>query len=261
MLLTTPSQNLRKARVDFKIDEFRRLVKQKGMRLDWEMTADCPCSSKSSSSFSLDLSSVSDIDADVSGNNPSCPVCNGRGLVRHSIQEIQGIITNANGDDVVGKYGLVHKADVKITLEPEHLPSFGDRFILKDSVVVWRETLTMPAGATVTTTKPIVIRTLELAAGQTEVGVLYIQKTDNDGLGIDEELNQADIQINPDGTLTFLNNAPALGTKFSITYYTHPTYVVTEHPHTFRDTFLRINNQEVFSPMMVQTECKMETIR
>lgn len=260
MLLTTPTQNLTKARVDFKIDEFRRLVKQKGMRLDWEMTLPCPCSNKSSVDFGLDLSNVSDIDADSSGNNVSCPVCSGKGFVRHSKQEIQAIVFNANGEKTVEKHGVHHKSDIKITLEPEHLPSHGDRFIFKDSVIVWNETITMPVSDTITLSRPIVIRSLLLDSGATNIGILYVQKTDANGLGIDEEIPQTDLQINIDGSLTFLNaaNRPLAGTKLSISYYTNPSYVVTGHPHTFRDTFLRVNNTEIFSPMMVQTECKLE---
>lgn len=260
MQLNTPAQNLKKSRVDFKIEEFRKLIKQKGADLEWEMTVECPCENKSSTDFGLDLTSVTDINADSSGNNSSCPVCKGKGFRRFGKQEIKAIIAEAGGTEELAKYGVVKKQTIKITLEPEHLPSYGDRFKLINNVMIKRETVIMPAGDTVELSSPISSRTLLLAGGETDVGVMFIQRTDANGLGIDEELNQDDIQINADGTLTFLNplTTPTEGTKFSISYYANPVYVAVSHPHSIRDTFIRKNNTEVFSPMVVQIECRLE---
>jgi|GEM_PF-5248971 len=259
MILQTPEQQLKKARVDFRIDEFRRLIKQKGMRLDWVQTINCPCTNQTSTDFSLDLTGVSDINADASGNNVSCPVCQGKGLVSHSRQEILAIVADSSKEEGVSKKGLHYTGKVKITLEPEHLPSWGDKFILKDSVVVQREIVTMPSGDTVTLTYPVVNRLLNLQNGSTEVGILYIQQSDLSGLGIDSA-TIPEHTILPDGSIQFTNELtkPQAGTKISISYYTNPVYVVTEFPHTFRDTFLLENNVQSFSNMPVQIFAKQE---
>jgi len=259
MLLPTPEQSLVKGRADFNIVEFRKLIKQKGLVLSWEQTIECPCSAQSSVDYGLDLRNVADEDANRGGRRPDCGACGGTGLIRHSIQDIKAIATSAEGEETVGKYGLLKQEKIKFTLEPEHLPSYGDRFILKNSVIVWRETLKMPAGDTLTTSRPIVARNLELLNGPETVGVLYVQQTDASGNGLLIDIPQSDMTI-INGTVQFTNpaNRPAEGTSLSIAYYSNPVYTVIEYPHTIRDTFLRIKNVEVFTPMLVQCEAKME---
>jgi|13_taG_2_1085334.scaffolds.fasta_scaffold02429_3 hypothetical protein len=261
MLFPLPAQLLNKGRADFKVVEFRKLIQQKGLNITWEQALECPCSIKSSTNYGLDLLEVVDSDVNSSGYAPDCTICNGIGIVRHSAQTIKALITSASGEEVSGKYGLLKQEKIKITTEPEHLLSYGDRITLKDSVIVFRETLKMPnAGVNITPSRPIITRNLNLASGETPVGVLYIQKSGVDGLGIAGGVNQEDIQINAGGaSITFLNGSePAAGTNLTISYYANPTYVIIEYPHTLRDTFLRTNNQEVFSPMLVQAEAKME---
>lgn len=261
MLLPTPQQLLNKGRADFKIGEFRKLIQQKGLFITWEQALECPCQIKSSSNYGLDLMDVVDADVNSSGYAPDCAVCNGVGIVRHSAQTIKALVTSAEGEETSGKYGLLKQESIKITTEPEHLLSYGDRITLNNSVIVFRETLKMPAaGVDITPSRPIITRSLNLASGATDVGVLYIQKSGLDGLAIAGGVDQADIQINAGGSsITFLNGSePVAGTMLTISYYANPTYVITEYPHTLRDTFVRTNNQEVFSPMLVQAEAKME---
>lgn len=261
MLLPTPAQLLNKGRADFKVGEFRKLIQQKGLNITWEQALECPCSIKSSTNYGLDLIDLTDSDVNKSGYAPDCPVCDGIGIVRHSAQTIKALVTSAEGEETSGKYGLLKQERIKITTEPEHLLSYGDRVTLTDSVIVFRETLKMPAaGVDVSTSRPIITRTLNLAGGATNVGVLYIQKSGADGISIAGGVDQADIQINAGGaSITFLNgSAPVAETNLTISYYANPSYVITEYPHTLRDTFLRVNNAELFSPMLVQTEAKME---
>jgi len=263
MLFPVPQQNLTLTRADFRITEFRKLVQQKGLRLQWEQTLSCPCTTKTQNNFKMNLSGVSDISAKAAGNSPSCPVCNGKGLIRHSAQEIKGIITSATGEEKVDKYGLVRDERVKITVEPEHLPSYGDKFTLKDSVIVWNEIVTMPTvGNTIELKSKIVTRSLNLASGPTNVNILYIQKTDATGNAIlDGTVPTTDFTVNVlTNEITFTNPAtrPLADSRISVSYYTNPSYVVVEYPHTFRDTFVNANATENFTPMVVQVECRME---
>lgn len=261
MLLPTPDQSLTKTRADFRIQEFRKLIKQKGLVLTWQQTIDCPCNIQTSVDGRLDLLNVVDIDAQKGGHRSDCNICGGSGLIRHSEQDIKAIVTKSEGEEIVEKHGLLRIESINLTLEPEHLPSYGDRFVLKDSVIVWREVLVMPAGGTLTTTKPIVERTLTLQTGDSVVGVLYIQTTDSTGQTIiAAQIPDTDYTINANGSITFTNaaNAPAEGTRVAISYYTNPSYVVSEYPHTLRDTFIREKSIEVFSPMLVQCKAKMD---
>lgn len=263
MLFPVPQQNLTATRADFRITEFRKFVQQKGLRLDWEQTLPCPCTVKTKDNFKLDLTNISDINANSAGNSPNCPVCGGKGLIRHSVQEIKGIITNASGDEKIEKYGLARDEKIKITLEPEHLPSYGDRFTFKDSVIVWNEIITMPnIGDVIELKSNIVTRSLNLVTGQTDVNILFIQKTGLDGNAIlngDVPLTDFIVDTNTN-QIIFTNplTKPLANTKVSVSYYTNPSYVVVEYPHTFRDTFIHNNNTENFTPMLIQVQCKME---
>jgi len=260
MLLNTPAQSLTKTRADFRIEEFRKLIKQKGLRIEWQQTIECPCFLKSSSSLNLNLSGVNDINANESGSNPSCAACGGSGFIRHSAQEIKAITTNAGGEQEVGKYGLYRREKIKFTLEPEHLPSYGDRFIMKDSVIIYRDKIEITQAGSCTLNKVPQTRNLNLAAGLTPVNILYIHRSDADGNALaDGEVDLADITLNGQ-VLTFNNPAttPVIGSKISVAYYINPSYVVINHPHSIRDTFVRKNAAEIPSPMPVQVECKME---
>lgn len=264
MQLPVPEQNLKKTRVDFRPEEFRKLVQQKGYRLLWQQRAICPCSIKTTANnFKLDLSNVSDITAKVAGNSPSCPVCKGKGFIAHSSQQVKGIVTHASDKEEVLQNDLISRVGgVNITLEPEHLPSYGDLFTMVDAVRVYREVIEMPAvGNSIITRQPIVARNLNLATGQKTVAILYIHKSDVNGNSIlNGEIVDTDFTVNVNtNTITFTNNAtkPAANTRVSVTYYTHPTYVATEFPHTFRDTVtMRKSDNESFPNMLVTVKCR-----
>lgn len=263
MIFPVPQQNLVLARADFRIVEFRKLVQQKGLRLQWEQTVDCPCTIKTNNNFKLDLANISDVSAKFAGHNQACPVCNGKGLIRHSSQEIKGIITNATGDEKNDKSGIIKKDYVKITLEPEHLPSYGDKFTLKDSVIVWKEIVNMPnASDSIELQSQLVTRSLLLSTGVKDVNILYIHRSDSNGLAVlNGEIPETDYIVDLiTNTIQFTNplTRPVAGSRLVIAYYTNPTYIVDEYPHTIRDTFVRANNIENFSPMLVQVQCRME---
>jgi hypothetical protein len=253
-------QNLGRTRADFLVKEFRQLLAQKGLVVQWEQTIECPCNQQSSSSFGLDLANVTDINSESSGNNTDCPSCNGLGFIRHSSQEIQAIITNAEGEELVGTYGTLKKEDVKITLLPEHLVSYGDRITIKNSVLVWREINTVDALGEFTTQRPIITRDLELSTGNVNVGVLYAHKTDINGVALGE-VPVDDITVDPvSGKITFTNplTAPNPNTRLSVAYYANPTYSIISYPHSFRDTNVRKNQQEVPTAMLIQAMGRLD---
>lgn len=264
MLLPTPNQRLDRTRADFIMREFRQLIKQKGLQITWEQTIECPCNQQSSQNFGLDLQNVVDIDSDASSNNPDCPTCKGLGLIRHSSQAIQGIATSSEGEEINGEYGVLRAEEIKFSLEPEHLPSYGDRFTLTNSVILWREVLEVNAQGKVETSKPIITRTLNLLNGDTDVNVVYIHKTTLDGVApIDGQIPEGDFILDANGLIEFTNpaNAPDVGTKISVAYYANPTYIVISYPHTIRDTMVRFQQNEIPTPMVVQVKAKMEVDR
>lgn len=257
-----PNKTYERTRPDFDVEKFRELVLQKGLNLEWQQTLHCPCY-VSSNEFNLDLLNVND-EIQQEGANPNCPTCSGEGLIRHSSQEIRAIITHAKGKFDTKEYGTSNNAEIKLTLLPEHLPSFGDRFTMKNSVIVRNEILTYSGNATMNLSYPIITRDLDLSTGIQSTGILSIYITDANGL-VNQEVDLSTVSIGLNGELTWNGvnagvDLPINGGKFAIQYYTNPVYVVTDHPHTLRDTFKKIKGIETFKPMPVQCLARLENV-
>lgn len=230
-------------RVDFREEQFRRLVLTKGVDVSWEMCAECPCSRKSSDLPMSGFLTIGQTTSSTGESRPDCPTCDGRGFYWHSEQEIKAIVSSAKGTGERREIGDYLKGSVQFSLLPEHLPGVGDRFTMKDSVLVYKETLIRRAGVLQKTRYPIESRTLSLSTGDTALDVLQMIKADDDGLTqIGSTLTKGtDFEVTVDGTIDFtlgdaLGSAPSVNQRFSITYYAKPRYYVQDHPHTHRDT-------------------------
>lgn len=272
-ILPPKLQRLDKVRADFFVDGFKQLLAQKGLRLLWEQRQPCPCYI-TTNEYNFDLNSVNDINDDV-GVNPTCPVCRGGGLVKHSSQEIRGIVSGVSSDYDSNDFGTVILPEVLLTLLPEHLPSFGDRFTLLDSAMIRQEVLdfadAVPQGAVfdLALSFPAVIRTLELDPDNVEKTILSIYYTDDSGNTVGElpetdgvgttlwSYNEADNAIRFFGGVAGVNR-PFDTSKISISYYSNPTFSIFGQPFAIRDTFLRKKGVEVPTPMPIQAYAKLE---
>jgi len=262
-LIETEKQKT-KTRVDFRIDEFRKLMIQKGLNITWYQSAECPCHEKSSA-FGLDLNSYTDISSATGHRKNNCPVCKGSGFILHSAQVIKAICTASRGDVKTGNYGQVRDEFMEFTFFPEHLPSYGDHMILNDSVLIWRELFDKTANNIETLSHTIVERELILATGEKTVGVLYLHITDANGNALVNGERIQDIHFGiTDGKIDWTKgttpNPPATGVKYSVAYYTHPQYVLIDHPHSVRDTILKNRSTlavDTPTPMLVQARGKL----
>lgn len=93
----------------------------------------------------------------------------------------------------------------------------------------------------------------------------YVDEPSFNGTLVSGELQEGlDFQIRNDGQIDWTlgvsaGTAPTNGEFYSVTYYTHPTYVVDSIPHTFRDATTRIKtNQDTLSVYPTQVMCKLE---
>lgn len=262
-------QSLSLTRADFDIATFRRLIAQKGLKVEWKQSGECPCQPKSVDR-GFDLTDIDDIDSGT-GNVMGCPVCNGTGLVYHSPQEIQAIITNAEGEYLNARYGGYREGLVSITLNPEHLPVFGDRFTLTDSVMLYRETITMVDGQQIYPLRfPIASRTVTLATGEKTHDIIFMAVTDPD-TGLTEDHGNDDLAedwrgpnvgfvVTADGKFQ-RNNLTRLanGSRVSLTYFIHPAYTVVSYPNSIRDTRIRKkSNVDKHTPMPIRVQAKLE---
>jgi hypothetical protein len=259
-----PNQN----RVDFRVVEFRRLIETKGLNMVWSQSSECPCRFNTTTDFNFNLVGVDDLPLGI-GANTACPVCEGSGVFTHSPQPVKGIFTRSQenpptengGPDSIGEY---RREQAKITLLPEHLPHNGDVFVLTDSFMVYRETAVMKTGDVQSLRYPVAVRTLNLADGVTQVGVLYLMTSDTNNEASGELVAGEDFEIDEDGNLDFSICLPAkrppVGSYFSVSYYIHPRYTVIQSVHTIRDTFTRLKSlTNIHEALPVQVDVQLDT--
>jgi len=260
--ITETEKQKNKARVDFRLDEFRKLMVQKGLNVTWYQSAHCPCF-ENSNDFGLNLRDYNDTNSKTGHNRTSCPVCKGTGTILHSAQTIRVIATQSKGDVKHGMYGQMRDEFMDFTFYPEHLPSYGDHIVLNDSVIVWRELYEKSSSNLETLSHPIVQRDLVLTTGEKTVGVLYLHVTDTNGNQVAERIQDVHFGITNgkiDWTKGTTPTPPPVGSKYSIAYYVEPHYVIIDHPHSVRDTVLKNRTTlavETPAPLLVQARAKL----
>lgn len=263
MIFESPEQSLTLTRGDFDEATFRRLVAQKGLTLRWTQSSECPCQPKSQDQ-GFDLAGIDDIDSGVD-HTVECPVCKGKGLIYHSAQEVQGIVTAAEGEYLNVRFGGYREGLINITLNPEHLPCFGDRFELTQSVMLYRETIEVSDAASVPLRFPIANRDLNLKDGPVSLDIIYAHRTDEaTGLAlVDGDITNTDATTYytvVDGEIVWdVANKPPVGSRVSFSYFIHPSYTVVSYPNSIRDTKVRKKSPtEAFVPMLVKVQAKLE---
>jgi len=259
MLLPLPDRSLRTGRVDFRDDDLSRVIMQKGLALRWTQSAPCPCSSRTNE-LNLDLDYIGAGDASIDTQyNPGCPVCDGGGTIYHSAQTVQGIVTRAEGQYLNARFGGYRDGVINITLEPEHLPSFGDRFEILDSVMLYQETIEDNGADTLPLRFPIIPRTITLATGDVTVGVMYAAYAGVDFQTVNTELSEGvHFSINAQGEIAWIDKPVGIS-KFSFTYFIHPTYTCIAFANSVRDTHIRRKSPvERVASLPVRIECKLE---
>jgi hypothetical protein len=253
-------------RVDWLNEEFRKQFYTRSVSVLWEMCNECPCSN-SNEGLILDLPSIT-TDLQKHGEVRSdCPTCKGIGYFWHSKQETRALITSASNDQSrFHEFGEYARGMVNITLLPETLPGFGDRFTMVDSSMRYNETRVRKAGAVQTLRNPIVPRILDTQGGATTMRVLNLQVANISGVtpSTSSLIEGVDFDVTDDGEIDFtkgdLNgHAPLVGVRFAITYFAHPRYYVADNPHTHRDSrYVRKSTDENIRLMPVQCKATLE---
>jgi len=251
-------------RVDFNMEEYRKFIFAKGIDLEWEQCAECPCS-RSASDFTLNL--IESTTQATGEARPDCSLCDGIGYFWHSAQQIRAIMSGASSNtEKFAVYGEYARGMVSVSSLPEHLPAYGDRFTVLNSVMVFRETRTRTSSAIEALRYPIQSRTLDLVNGQQSVRVLRLQYADTDGLSaLSNYLTEdTDFIVTNDGKIDFslgdtAGTAPATGIRYSVSYFARPRYYVADHPHTHRDSvYIRKSVTESPLSLPIQVQCSLE---
>ena len=251
-------------RVDFRPEQFRKFILQAGLQVQWEQAQECPCKRKGNE---LDLALSVPTGSRTAESRIDCEMCKGKGYFHHSAQTIIAVVTSSRENpDRFRIYGEYADGMIGLSLLPEHLPAWGDRFTLLDSVLLFRETRVRGAGAIESLRFPIVSRLLDLAGGSTSVDVLQVHRGNADGTADQAgELDQdVDFEVTPGGDVDFTlgdvaQTAPVEGSRYAVSYYAHPRYMVVDHPHAFRDTFIKTKQVDpTFAPLPVQCDARLE---
>lgn len=211
--------NKLRPRSDLAIGEFRKNILTHGMRTTWEMAAQCSCSRK----MTMTSDSVASLSRTISGDTlekqPDCPACGGKGWFYHSAQEIKVVALASTRDPSRNAEGYIWAdtpSGIKLSMLPEHLPGYMDRFTMLDNTMSYSDVLVRGentgSSALIDILKyPVASRTLLLGdpsdttvKNVTSIDVLYCRKADLNGRMLDQELvKDTDFEIESDGNINW----------------------------------------------------------
>tara|TARA_E500000305_G_C4025877_1_gene241788 strand:- start:2256 stop:3023 length:768 start_codon:yes stop_codon:yes gene_type:complete len=244
----------KRARVDYDMSRFRKLIEQKGLKVGWSRSIECPCSPKSESQYGLDLAEVTDINVG-SGFALNCTKCKGKGLFHEAEREIDAILTSATGEYLNAIHGGYREATISITMLPEHIPCFGDRIVLKDSVMLFREVVVCDGNTTPLRFDIVDYNTDYASAAE---NVVYAHATNADGTTATNPLVKGTDFIVANNQISWIIPQDQ-GTRVTFTYYINPTYTIISYPNSIRDTkVMRKASEQSHQPLLVRAQAKLE---
>jgi hypothetical protein len=265
-------------RADHQLLQYVQQIYSDGVYAIWQQAAECPCRQRAQEILP---GSPGPSTAWGREPRPDCPVCAGMGYYLHSEQEIRLLVLGVQrhaqipGSNAVAEYA---DGECYLTTLPEHVPSYLDRFTLRDSVVVYRETaqrreVSPGVGETISATRyPIRSQTYTLLTGpggapqSVVVNVLALQSTQEDGStepGL-QLVRGVDFTVTQDGRIDWTlgdvtGKAPPPGGWYGISYYCRPVYVVIDHPHPLRDVFVQLKSPtESFVRLTILARARLE---
>lgn len=221
------------ARVDFRTDiPFANQIEWHGVRWAWSRMTVCPCKGFNDQTDQTD---------------PGCLYCNALGwrpiqttgyvsdkdktgqftpvqqalITKNKAMVIRGIATSMSSQpnmfSVLGNWGL---GTVMVTVRPENKLGYYDRLVYLDDVMPYSEIVTVDAADTLKLHYPA-----EALNALSETV---------------KEYGDADVVLTDDGNVQWLpGKKPAAGTRLSVHYLCHPTFVVIEFPHLIRSVDVR----------------------
>jgi hypothetical protein len=265
-----PGQDRIGGRVQMQVQRNIRFIETQGNRLAWSRASDCPCSSVNDQTQQADPTcpichgtnliyfgpenyivppTVGDLDpvqqklvlGGLTANGKTAP---SSAVIRGLMQRIATDQTSVNR---VGPwmFGVAH-----VTVRPENIIGFMDRLVQLDALVNFSESVEFVHDGN--DSIPQVLPLRYYAVG---VNAVHAVNPANPSQVIryeeqqDFEIGGANCVIRSNESETgavvwYPGKAPVSGTKLSIHYSMHPTWVVMEHPHNTRivTTFLREPN-------------------
>lgn len=211
-------------RVDFKVGSFDALIDKHGYYLEHYHALQCPC-----------------YDLQTGHPDPTCQYCES-GWQYYGRQEIQGIITGLQSEKQFIEPGGLLLGTMQLTVKAEVDLGYHDRIVNRKSLIAFSELLIRGTGETDRARFEMVDILRVVGPG----GVVYTPI-------LDYEVSAGSIQWTGTG------QAPSAGSRYSVAYRMHPTWLVLSHVHVVRDTHIKFRQVEpVHHRLPIQAICKLE---
>ncbi|HRE87588.1 MAG TPA: hypothetical protein PK095_00490, partial [Myxococcota bacterium] len=196
-------------RVDFSPDEFRAQIQGWGHRMRWERALRCPGSQNYVDAYD------ETIQARVRSCRRGCPDCDGLGYIYTAAQDCKALVNDASADKkFLQTFGEMAFGAVRLSLLPEHLPGWRDRFTDLDGARLYQEPPRIRKGAIEQLTYPILTRSMIVGspgnptkALRREIGVTVIRKASVAGDSLPGDLvHGVDFRITADGAIEWIDS-------------------------------------------------------
>lgn len=242
--------------VDVDGGDIRRHVVGKSVRLWWEQAVQCPCRS---------VQELNGVTRSTGEPSSTCTFCSGAGIMYVNGQQIVAMMTSTSESSILyHEYGQYAKGTAWLTLLPEHVADYLDRYTLLDGIRTHGEIRRRRATAD-KTRYPIIRRTFPVGAITNHsakvyktVGVQWCMAAGADGVTTGVELVEGtDFEVDADGKVDWtlgdeLGTAPAEGELYSIRYYARPRMVLDDHTYLRRDLYAHEGGELCLTPLPVR---------
>lgn len=238
--------------VDLDDGETRNHIVGKSVRLWWEQGVPCPC---------RNIQELNGVTRSTGEPSSTCTFCSGAGIMYVNGQQIVAMMTSTSeSQSLYSEYGQYAKGTAWLTLLPEHVADYLDRYTLLDGVRTHSE-LRRRKGTVDKLRYPVINRTFTVGTSYDNtmrvsrtIGVQWCMAAGADGVTSGVELiNGTDFTVDADGKIDWTlgdgtGNAPAVGDTYSIRYYARPRMVLDDHTYLRRDMYVHNGDDLCFTP-------------
>lgn len=251
----TEAEADKQLRVDFQPDKFTQIIETKGYRLAWSRAAMCPCAP---------------VSTDTRNPDPNCPVCSGSGWYYFgpenytvnqkslgALSEDQLLVTNQGNLAVIKGVmtGLQTRLDphdrmvgrwlegtAQLTVRSENKLGYYDKVTNLDSLITYAQVIISKKSSELVAARYPIVQVNVLAS----LAKKFIAPTDF---------------TLEDGKIKWtVGRAPAEGTRLSLHYLIHPVWLVVNHPHSLRGTFVNKKKLNPATPVGDHVELPIQAI-
>lgn len=219
-------------RVDFSPQDFEDLIQEKGYRILWEKSMNCPC-----------------LDPTTTHGVPNCNQCDGRGKFYYSSETIKGIITRQNKELQIGDaIGTLDPGSAYLTVSHNKFLAPFDRITNLDSLTLYNEVMYHNEKYGDWLRYPPVGNVIEAVTQPKRTAPVISLQQNVDYKIVDNQLQWLSA-----------TNKPADKQGISIRYNYNPVWLVTQTINYVRDTFVKFGNPvDTNVAMPIRVEIRLE---